>query len=126
MLNAKPTQVQFGAISYGMDYLDPTNMLGIWLFGGRHSWQNDEFDGLINEATSLVDDPAKREPDVPVMPKRFWLMMLPVSSCSTAGKQPSSSRGCKVTVFAEPDNIGIKGEHWGNDSCVANRYTAKH
>lgn len=32
-LNAKPTQLQFGAISYGMDYLDSTNMLGIWLFG---------------------------------------------------------------------------------------------
>ena len=31
-LNAKPTEVTFGAISYGMDYLDPSNMLGIWVW----------------------------------------------------------------------------------------------
>ena len=60
-LNAKPTQVTFGAISYGMDYLDPTNMLGIFVSTGRHSWKNDEFDRLINEATPLVGDPALRD-----------------------------------------------------------------
>ncbi|MEZ4659537.1 MAG: ABC transporter substrate-binding protein [Caldilineaceae bacterium] len=60
-MDRKPTGLQFGAVSYGMDYLDPTNMLGIWVFGGRHSWKNDEFDALINEATPLVGDPAKRD-----------------------------------------------------------------
>ena len=51
----------FGAVSYGMDYLDPSNLLGIWVSTGRHSWKNDEFDQLITDATPLVGDPAKRD-----------------------------------------------------------------
>ena len=39
-LNAKPTQIQFGMVSYGMDFLDPYNMLSVWLGGGRHNWNN--------------------------------------------------------------------------------------
>ena len=27
-LNAKPTQLTFGAVDYGMDFLDPANLLG--------------------------------------------------------------------------------------------------
>lgn len=124
-LNAKPTQVQFGAISYGMDYLDPTNMLGIWLFGGRHSWKNDEFDALINEATPLVDDPAKRDQMFRDAEK---ILVDDVAGVFLFHRwqatlfQPWVQGDC----IREPDNIGIKGEHWGNDSCVANRYTAKH
>src|SRR6266568_8487639 len=30
-LNAKPTQIQFGMVSYGFDFLDPFNMLSVWL-----------------------------------------------------------------------------------------------
>ena len=37
-MNAKPTQIQFGMVSYGMDFLDPFNMLGVWLSTGRHNW----------------------------------------------------------------------------------------
>ncbi len=33
-LNAKPTGIQFGMVSYGMDFLDPYNMLSVW-DGGR-------------------------------------------------------------------------------------------
>ena len=59
-LNAKPTKLTFGAISYGMDYLDPSNMLGIWLSSGRHSWKNDQFDKMVKDASSMTGDPAKR------------------------------------------------------------------
>ena len=59
-LNAKPTKLTFGAISYGMDYLDPSNMLGIWISTGRHSWKNDQFDKMVNEASSMTGDPEKR------------------------------------------------------------------
>ena len=55
-LNAKPTQLTLGAVSYGMDFLDPTNLLGIWVSSGRHSWKNDEFDRLVAEASNLVGD----------------------------------------------------------------------
>jgi peptide/nickel transport system substrate-binding protein/oligopeptide transport system substrate-binding protein len=60
-LNAKPTTLTFGAVSYGMDYLDPSNLLGIWLSTGRHSWKNEEFDKLVTDASSMVGDPEARE-----------------------------------------------------------------
>jgi ABC-type transport system substrate-binding protein len=59
-LNAKPTGVQFTLISYGMDYLDPSNMLGVFLSGGRHPWSNAEYDSLVREASSFTGDPAER------------------------------------------------------------------
>ena len=59
-LNAKPTQIQLGLISYGMDYLDPSNMLGVFKSGGRHTWSNEQFDNLVKEADSFTGDPAER------------------------------------------------------------------
>src|SRR5579884_425154 len=59
-LNAKPTQILFGFVSYGMDYLDPSNMLGVWLTGGRHSWSNPQYDKLVKEATSYLGPAAQR------------------------------------------------------------------
>jgi len=59
-LNAKPTQIQFGMVSYGIDFVDPSNMLGVWLSGGRHGWSNPEFDKTVTDAAALVGDDAKR------------------------------------------------------------------
>jgi peptide/nickel transport system substrate-binding protein/oligopeptide transport system substrate-binding protein len=59
-LLARPTTLQFGAVSYGMDYLDPANMLGVWVSTGRHSWRNAEFDRLVQEANVMVGDPEAR------------------------------------------------------------------
>lgn len=56
----RPTKIQFGAVSYGMDYLDPANMLGVWVSTGRHSWRNAEFDRLVQEAGVFVGDPEER------------------------------------------------------------------
>jgi len=53
-------KLQFYMVSYGMDYLDPSNMLGIWISGGRHAWKNDQFDQLTTTASSLIGDPQKR------------------------------------------------------------------
>lgn len=58
-LNAKPTQIQFGMVSYGMDFLDPSNMLGVWLGTGRHNWQNAEYDKMVNEAAESTDQEAR-------------------------------------------------------------------
>ena len=57
-LNAHKTQ--FYMVSYGFDYLDASNMLGVWLSKGRHAWKNDQFDQLVNQATSFVGPPAQR------------------------------------------------------------------
>jgi ABC-type transport system substrate-binding protein len=59
-LNTRPTGIQFGLISYGMDYLDPSNMLGVFLSGGRHTWSNEEFDTIVREANSFTGDAAER------------------------------------------------------------------
>lgn len=125
-MNAKPTQLQFGAVSYGMDYLDPTNMLGIWVFGGRHSWKNDEFDRLINEATPLVSDPALRDQMFRDAEK---ILVDDVGGVFLVHRwqgtlyQPWVQGSC----LREPDSIGIAGLHWGNDSCGSEQYisTAK-
>jgi ABC-type transport system substrate-binding protein len=59
-LNAEPTGITLGAISYGMDFVDASNMLGIWVSTGRHSWKSEEFDKLVTEAGAIVDDLEKR------------------------------------------------------------------
>ncbi len=59
-MNAKPTQIQFGMVNYGMDFLDPYNMLSVWLTGGRHNWNNTQFDELVKKAASFTGDPKER------------------------------------------------------------------
>jgi ABC-type transport system substrate-binding protein len=59
-LTAKPTKMLFGFVSYGMDFVDPYNMLSVWLSGGRHSWVNEEFDQLVKDAAAFIGDPAER------------------------------------------------------------------
>lgn len=54
-INAKPTQIQFGMVSYGIDFLDPSNMLGVWLSTGRHNWWNATYDEMVNSAAESTD-----------------------------------------------------------------------
>jgi ABC-type transport system substrate-binding protein len=54
-LNAKPTQMPFGWISYGMDYFDASNMLGVWKGGGRHNWNNATYDKYLADAGPMTD-----------------------------------------------------------------------
>lgn len=56
----KPTNIPFGWVTYGMDYLDATNMLGVWKSGGRHNWNNAAFDKLVVEGGAITSDPAAR------------------------------------------------------------------
>jgi len=53
-------RLQLYIVSYGMDFLDPANMLGIWLSGGRHAWKSDKFDNLVKTASSMVGNPQRR------------------------------------------------------------------
>ncbi len=54
-------KLPFYFLSYGFDYLDQSNMLGIWNSTGRHAWKNPEFDKMVSDATSMVGDTAKRD-----------------------------------------------------------------
>jgi len=61
-LLAKPTQIEFGAISYGMDYLDPSNMLGVFIGndkGGRHVWNDAKYQELLGQAGPMTDIEAR-------------------------------------------------------------------
>jgi peptide/nickel transport system substrate-binding protein/oligopeptide transport system substrate-binding protein len=60
-LNARPdTKIQFGFVSYGMDYMDQSNMLGVFRTGGRHNWNNEAYQKMLDEAGPMVDK-AKRD-----------------------------------------------------------------
>src|SRR6185369_1722319 len=47
-------EITFGYVSYGMDFLDATNMLGLWKSNGRHNWNNKDFDKLVVEGGSIT------------------------------------------------------------------------
>jgi ABC-type transport system substrate-binding protein len=113
-LNAKPTQLQFGAVSYGMDYLDPANMLGIWVSTGRHSWRNDEFDQLIKDATPLVSDPAARDQ---MFRDAERILLDDVGGVMINHRWQGTLYQPYVwgEGFRTPDSNGITAWHWGND-----------
>ena len=109
-LTAKPTEILFGYVSYGMDFFDPFNMLSVWLSGGRHSWDNEEFDTLVREAAAFTGDPDERiemfheaervlVEDVPAV----WVYhVTPVQLIKPWVKG----------AFLEPDVNGITALHW--------------
>jgi ABC-type transport system substrate-binding protein len=109
-LTAKPTEILFGYVSYGMDFFDPFNMLSVWLSGGRHSWENEEFDTLVREAAAFTGSPEERlamfheaervlVEDVPAV----WVYhVTPVQLIKPWLKG----------AFLEPDVNGITALHW--------------
>jgi peptide/nickel transport system substrate-binding protein/oligopeptide transport system substrate-binding protein len=113
-LNADPTQLTFGAVSYGMDFLDPSNLLGIWLSSGRHSWKNEEFDRLVSEASSMVGDPETREQMFRDAEK---ILVDDVGGVFIAHRWQGDLFQPYVQGegFREPDSQGIAAWHWGND-----------
>ncbi|MCU0512341.1 MAG: peptide ABC transporter substrate-binding protein [Anaerolineae bacterium] len=119
-LLARPTTVQFGAVSYGMDYLDPSNMLGVWVSTGRHSWRNPEFDRLVEEANVLVGDPAER---LAMYQTAEQILVEDVGGIFLVHRiqgdlfQPFIAGDC-----FRPDRQGVSALHWGNDWCWGSFY----
>jgi peptide/nickel transport system substrate-binding protein/oligopeptide transport system substrate-binding protein len=122
-LLARPTKIQFGAISYGMDYLDPANMLGVWVSTGRHSWRNADFDKLVQEANSFVGDPAKR---LQMYQDAEKILVEDVGGIFLDYRiqgdlfQPYVKGDC-----FKPDAQGVSAWHWGNDWCWGSIYISK-
>ena len=52
--------IAFAMIPYGYDYMDPSNLLGIWLSTGRHAWYNERFESIMAVANHLIGDPERR------------------------------------------------------------------
>ncbi len=123
-LLARPTQLQLGSVSYGMDFLDPSNMLGIFVSTGRHSWKNDEYDQLVKDASSLVGDDAKR---TQMFKDAEKILVDDVGSVFIAHRWQGDLFQPYVQgdSFRVPDSNGISGWHWGNDWVWGNMYIAK-
>ena len=113
-LNAKPTQLTFGGVSYGMDFLDPANLLGIWLSTGRHSWKNDEFDRLVREASSMTGDPQKR---LQMFQEAEKILVDDVGGVFLNHRWAASlfQPFVQAPGIRVPDSQGIAAWHWGND-----------
>ena len=109
-LNAKPTGVQFTLISYGMDYLDPSNMLGVFLSGGRHPWSNAEYDSLVREASSFTGDPAER---VQMFQEAETILVNDAAFVFAYHQTPGDLIKPYLTGPAlEPDANGVAAWHW--------------
>ena len=123
-LNAKPTQLTLGGVSYGMDFLDPANLLGIWISTGRHSWKNDEFDDLVNEASSMTGDPAKRlqmfKDAEEILVDDVGGVFLNHRWAANLYQPYIQASGMRIA-----DSQGIAAWHWGNDWIWNELYISK-
>ena len=109
-LTAKPTQILFGFVSYGMDFLDPYNMLSVWLSGGRHSWSNPDYDKLVKDAASFTGDPAER---IKMFQDAEKILVEDVPGVFVYHDTPVQLIKPWVKgEFKEPDKNGIASLHW--------------
>ena len=109
-------KLPFYFLSYGFDYLDPSNMLGIWVSGGRHAWKNDQFDKLVTDATSLVGDNAKRDQEFKDAEK---ILVDDVGGIFIYHVTPGNiykpyMKGSEL----DPDKTGVAAWHWPNTESI--------
>ncbi len=109
-LTAKPTEVLFGFVSYGMDFLDPFNMLSVWLSGGRHSWVNEEFDTLVREGASFTGETEER---IEIFQNAERILVEDVPAVFVYHETPVQLiKPWVLGEFKEPDANGIAAVHW--------------
>lgn len=109
-MNAKPTEITFGYVSYGMDYFDPGNMLGVWKSGGRHPYNNPEFDSQLDAADSFTGDPAERLEMFKAV-ERILVEDVPGVFIYHA-KAIQLMKPWLKGEFKDPDVNGISAQHW--------------
>ena len=111
-LTAKPTKLTFGFVSYGMDFLDPFNMLSVWLSGGRHSWSNAEFDKKVKEAAAFLGPSDQR---IKMFQEAERIL---VTDCPAVfvyhGKSVEMHKPWVKGEALEPDKLGNRSFHFGN------------
>ncbi|MXX50053.1 MAG: peptide ABC transporter substrate-binding protein [Chloroflexi bacterium] len=118
----RPTTLTFGGVSYGMDYLDPANMMGVWVSTGRHSWRNEAFDSLVREANSFTGAVAER---VAMYQDAERIMVEDVGGIFLVhriqGDLWQPYMGATGNCW-EPDRQGLATTHWGNEHCWGDYY----
>ena len=126
-MNAKPPQIPLGMVSYGFDFLDPYNMLSVFLGDGRHNWKNADFDKQVKAAASFTGDPATR---VKMFQDAEKLLVSDVGGVfidhrTVADLYKPYLKGTEL----EPDKNGFAAMHWpgyGNESTlIGSMYVSK-
>lgn len=126
-LNAKPTQIQFGMVSYGMDFLDPYNMLSVWLSGGRHNWNNAQFDAMVKKAGSFTGDKNER---IKMFQDAEKLLVTEAPGVFIYHRYQSDLyRPYLKGSELEPDQNGVAAYHWpgfsANNKLLGSLYISK-
>lgn len=116
-LTAKPTEILLGFVSYGMDFLDPYNMLSVWLSGGRHSWANEEFDTLVREGASFIGEADER---IAIFQNAERILVEDVPGVFIYHETPVQLiKPWVLGEFKEPDANGIAAMHWPGYSAMS-------
>lgn len=109
-MNAKPTQIQFGMVSYGMDFLDAFNLMGVWLGSGRHNWAPAEFDDLVKQAGAFTGDEAER---TQMFQDAEKMLVEQVGAVFLYHQTPGDLyRPYLKGTELEPDDNGFAAQHW--------------
>ncbi len=103
-------EITIGEVSYGMDYFDASNLLGIWKSGGRHAWTSEEYDQLVTDAAALMGDPEKRHA---MFVEAQQILSGDVGGIFIWHETPAEMwkpyvKGDQL----EPDNFGVQACHW--------------
>ncbi|MGO9659090.1 MAG: ABC transporter substrate-binding protein [Acidimicrobiales bacterium] len=61
MENQPETEIEMGFTSYGMDYFDASNMLSVYKGGGRHDWDNAQYDDLLAKGAAAFNKSERQE-----------------------------------------------------------------
>jgi ABC-type transport system substrate-binding protein len=103
-------EITIGYVSYGMDYFDASNLLGIWKSGGRHAWTNEEFDQLVTEASALMGDADKRSE---MFAEAQNILSEDVGGIFVYHETPAEMWKPYVKgEQLEPDKFGVQACHW--------------
>jgi len=103
-------ELQFYFLSYGFDYLDPSNMLGIWTSNGRHAWKVDQFDTLVQDASALTGDDATR---TQMFKDAEKILVEDVGAIFIYHATPGNMyKPYMVGSELEPDRVGLAAWHW--------------
>jgi peptide/nickel transport system substrate-binding protein/oligopeptide transport system substrate-binding protein len=109
-LNAEPTQITFGFVSYGLDFLDPFNMLGVWLTSGVYSWSNPEYDKEVMAAAAFLGPKDER---IKMFQEAERLLVSDVPAVFIYHETPGQLIQPWVRgQFITPDDNGITSMHW--------------
>jgi ABC-type transport system substrate-binding protein len=111
-LNAKPTEILLGFVRYGMDFLDPFNMLSVWLSGGRHSWANPDFDAKVKAAAEFLGPTEER---IKMFQEAERILVEDVPGVFVYhGTEVQLIKPWVKGPFLEADENGIQAMHWPN------------